>query len=341
MTTRVTSGSEARFAPGTINLVNIGLMLASLVIALCAPFELLLFSWVALGPLHYLTEISWLHDRKYFSQRATDPFVLLAISAALVLGTSSVVGKYALDPLLRWNPELTFLALGLAAIFAFVRSIGWRAVLAVPVCLVAWAIHGSLTSIFVFSLYVPTLVHVFLFTGCFLLVGARKNPAPFGLTAFCVFVLCGIATVLSSRLPLPFAPSVLAKAHYHFDSIVAIVSHHLGLADPPAGMERHPWFPFSSREAIFTSGAAIATARFVAFAYTYHYLNWFSKTSIIRWHAIPRGRGVAIVLLWIGAILLYVVDFEVGLAVLFFLSLAHVLLEFPLNHKTFAALLRH
>src|SRR6185369_6487797 len=37
-----------------------------------------------------------------------------------------------------------------------------------------------------------------------------------------------------------------------------------------------------------------AIGRFLGFAYTYHYLNWFSKTGIIGWHRIGRGRGAAI-----------------------------------------------
>src|SRR2546427_4816034 len=51
-----------------INYLNIGLMLLSLGVAFFIPFELFLFSYAILGPLHYLTEISWLHERKYFTE---------------------------------------------------------------------------------------------------------------------------------------------------------------------------------------------------------------------------------------------------------------------------------
>ena len=46
--------------------VHLGLMLLALAIAYALPFELLLLSYAILGPVHYLTEISWLHDRRYF-----------------------------------------------------------------------------------------------------------------------------------------------------------------------------------------------------------------------------------------------------------------------------------
>jgi hypothetical protein len=37
-------------------------------------------------------------------------------------------------------------------------------------------------------------------------------------------------------------------------------------------------------------GRPIGALRFIAFAYTYHYLNWFSKTDIIRWHVVSQRR---------------------------------------------------
>jgi len=46
--------------------IHLGLMLLALAVAYVLPFELLLLSYAILGPVHYLTEISWLHDRKYF-----------------------------------------------------------------------------------------------------------------------------------------------------------------------------------------------------------------------------------------------------------------------------------
>ena len=41
-----------------------------------------------------------------------------------------------------------------------------------------------------------------------------------------------------------------------------------------------------------------------------------------------------------GAIAIYLRDWRVGLDVLFFLSLLHVLLEFPLNHQSFVGIAR-
>ena len=86
---------------------------------------------------------------------------------------------------------------------------------------------------------------------------------------------------------------------------------------------------------IFSSTTGIMVMRFIAFAYTYHYLNWFSKTSIIKWHLVDRRYLIATLAIWITSIVVYAYDYHTGLKLLFFLSFLHVFLEFPLNIKTF------
>jgi hypothetical protein len=50
-----------------LDYVNIGLLIFSCILAFIMPFELFLFAYGVLGPLHYLTEISWLHDKNYYA----------------------------------------------------------------------------------------------------------------------------------------------------------------------------------------------------------------------------------------------------------------------------------
>jgi hypothetical protein len=61
-------------------------MLAALALTYIVPFELLLLAYVVLGPAHYATEISWLHDRKYFLPQSGIAVALatLAIIAAMI-----------------------------------------------------------------------------------------------------------------------------------------------------------------------------------------------------------------------------------------------------------------
>ncbi|MBL8293395.1 MAG: hypothetical protein JNN08_16220 [Bryobacterales bacterium] len=88
----------------------------------------------------------------------------------------------------------------------------------------------------------------------------------------------------------------------------------------------------AAMDQVFSSGTGRTVMRFIAFAYTYHYLNWFSKTSIIKWHEVGMPRLIAVTAIWIGSIGLYMYDYALGFKFLFCLSLLHVYLEFPLNH---------
>ena len=68
-----------------INHLNTGLMMASVAIAAVVPFELFLFAYAILGPAHYLTQISWLHDRNYFTTGRWDFVFLLLLTVPLAL----------------------------------------------------------------------------------------------------------------------------------------------------------------------------------------------------------------------------------------------------------------
>ena len=85
---------------------------------------------------------------------------------------------------------------------------------------------------------------------------------------------------------------------------------------------------------IFGTQAGFMVMRFIAFAYTYHYLNWFSKTSVIQWHKVPRKTLSIVIAVWIISVAIYAYDFMLGLKWLFLLSFLHVLLEFPLNYRS-------
>ena len=74
---------------------------------------------------------------------------------------------------------------------------------------------------------------------------------------------------------------------------------------------------------IYNTNAGFVIMRFVAFAYTYHYLNWFSKTSVIKWHQVPKATLIGTIVIWLASIALYLHDYNQGLKVLFFLSFLH------------------
>ena len=75
---------RALSATERLDLLNIGLMGVACAVAFVVPFELFLFSYAILGPLHYLTEISWLHDQKYYLPDRRFALGLLLLTALLV-----------------------------------------------------------------------------------------------------------------------------------------------------------------------------------------------------------------------------------------------------------------
>ena len=76
-----------------------------------------------------------------------------------------------------------------------------------------------------------------------------------------------------------------------------------------------------------------------AFAYTYHYLNWFSKTELLQWHRIARVRLYPMIVLYVAALGLYAYDYWLGFLVLQFLAFVHVVAEFPLELKVIQGVL--
>jgi hypothetical protein len=175
-----------------------------------------------------------------------------------------------------------------------------------------------------FAVFLPTLIHVYVFTAAFMLLGALRNRSIPGLIAFVLLLAIG-AGLLAYQPPTAGAISDDLKSHYGlFVELNRYFAHLLGSS--PGDFD-----PYSS-----PLGHAIM--RFIAFAYTYHYLNWFSKTSIIKWHKVDRARLGSVFVLWIIAVLLYWKDYKIGFVALYTLSFLHVFLEFPLNWRSFSDL---
>ena len=63
--------------------IHFALMVAAVGLADVFPFELVLLAYVFLGPAHYLTEISWLHDRKYFLPHRGIALALIVVALAV------------------------------------------------------------------------------------------------------------------------------------------------------------------------------------------------------------------------------------------------------------------
>ena len=455
-----------------INYFNIGLMLMSAVFAFLMPFETFLFAYAFLGPLHYLTEISWLHDKQYFTKGKYDFTFLLMIGVVLSIAAFANDFRFlnfdlypplvdAKTDFVSWYYSMSIgdisimLALFSAVLFVLFKDIKLKLVSILIMYLIVYfsfnldmdllgifilmAIFSAALYVFVKNLYlkiaciallyagiyyayspdwfgldteflsqeeiieaqsekgkfknssvvfaltslVPTLIHVYVFTGLFMLFGALKSRSKTGLLSIVFFL--AVPFILVKVIPVNkqgnYLSSYGTEAYYadgsgFFNTNVSIMRQFelsenmtnndyidyfvkdsvekerlmvmfqdslnkdfiiqneehpnfmkpIALADVKQGNYKDNWW-----SAVFLSSAGIMLMRFIAFAYLYHYLNWFSKTEIIRWHKVPKIRFVGVIALWIVACGLYIYDYAIGLSFLFFLSFTHVLLEFPLN----------
>lgn len=303
-----------------LNALNIGLMLFAMAAAFAAPFYLFLLAYAILGPLHYLTEISWLHDRRYFApsplHRRGWLTLLLATGGVMVVGYVSDLLSRPLSPAAEIGMFL--LVFAAAGVVSFVR----HPVNAIAICAVAGTgilFLSSSPMYGVIAYLLMTIVHVFVFTAIFILAGAMRTRSRSGYLSLAVFAGCTTALLLAKIPVWQQAGTEVRSLYSTFQQLNLILLQFTGWA--------------ASR---LYGEAGIRIMRFIAFAYTYHYLNWFSKTSVIRWHEISPRRGVMIAAGWLSCLAAYAVSFRTGFAVSYCLSVLHVMLEFPLNHQAMA-----
>jgi hypothetical protein len=324
-----------------VNYLNAGLMILSAALAVIFPFELFLLAYAILGPLHYLTEISWLHDKGYYTQGKRDSWFLIAACVAVSLFYFGVIA-----PAPKGASEFFgYLAFVAALLFVLFKSPAARLGVLLLAGFAAFFFASSSYFVVLFGILLPTLIHVFVFTGLFLLAGALKGRSLSGLVS--LFVFAGIAVWFLFFQPscAGYQVSDYVKNSYGYfqedgkvkgfislNYFVAKFFHLNGMAQPTGALSD---FVRTLNDFLYHNPKALSIMSFIAFAYTYHYFNWFSKTSIIRWHEVPRSRILAVVLIWAASLALYAKSYALGLQWLFFLSLVHVFLEFPLNHLTF------
>lgn len=313
-----------------LNYLNIGLMLLTAVAAFARPFELFLIAYTFLGPLHYLTEISWLHDRNYYTRGKHDYLVLVALAIIVTIVVTQIIPGIP-----DWvRVPTTYIAFGVALVFVLAGKLWPRLIcFAALFATSGLVLHNDfLRSLF--DVLLPTIVHVFVFTGLFILIGALKSRSISGVSSLVVFCLCALSFFIFGANDTAGNVGALARKIY-----AAFTQLNYSLMTPFSqqnlSVPANAWqFVIFVNFKLYQSPLALAIMRLIAFAYTYHYLNWFSKTSIIQWHNIPRSRFIGVIVIWIASLGVFACNYQLGLRCLFFLSFTHVLLEFPLNHLT-------
>jgi hypothetical protein len=302
----------------TVHHINSGLIILSCIVAFYIPFELFLFSYAVLGPLHYLTEIGWLHKKNYFTKGKFD-FIYLTVACCILV-------YWNFYPPKKQDLMADCILLGAlgSIIFVFIKDWLYRFAL-IALTLITISFLNNFPSYFVWcAIFLPTIIHVFIFTWVFMLFGVLKERSWAGVLSLVILIGCGILLFVIQPQSLNYTVSEYTQKSY---SQFVLLNVNL--------VEFFNMDKFTKFAEVFNTNAGFVVMRFIAFAYTYHYLNWFSKTSVIKWHQVPKHILITTIGIWLLAVGIYAYDYTVGMNVLFFLSFLHVFLEFPLNVVAF------
>jgi hypothetical protein len=278
---------------------HLALMLAALALTYVVPFELLLLAYVVLGPAHYATEISWLHDRNYFlPQRG------IALGLAVIAIVAAVIDNA------NWFGFVMWAAFVICALIAAAKTVIQTMLLfALAVALTIWMLTNG-ASLAVLGILLPTLIHVSLFTLVFMALGAFRSGARFQWLLIAIYIAAIVLIFAMPPTAGSLVPSFAKAAHDYFANVAPALSRLFGI----------PGLSLDNR-----------LVGLLAFVYTYHYLNWFIKAEVIRWNVFTPRRLALVAGASAASTALYFYDYAYGFSVLLALSLAHIVLEFPLN----------
>jgi hypothetical protein len=150
---------------------------------------------------------------------------------------------------------------------AFMKDTFYRFIAFIFICATAFV---SKSAFLLFSVFMPTLIHVFLFTGLFMLYGALKGRSKSGYLSCVLFFLVPFIFIYYTPDSLPLS----GYAFTHYQKFWIVNFETIKLFDISSVL------PASTMsgvliKTVFTTQTGMIVMRFIAFAYTYHYLNWF------------------------------------------------------------------
>lgn len=308
--------------------LNIGLIVISLILAIYFPLRLFLFAYATLGPLHYLTEINWLDKKEYYAKNKNWLFVGVLITILVVLptflkqfgissGDSNKLVKWMVD----WSYAFTFIGIVLAIGFVYLRKWIYLIILCFVGVVMAIFLNNVESYTMIMGLMIPTVLHVYLFTVLFMLYGALKAKSTWGYVSVVLALIVPIVIYLldldqQSYLFPDALKSIFTTNNFHVTN--TLFAKFMGFSDGTS------FFFYETME--------LKILIFMAFIYVYHYLNWFSKTTVIGWHKnLTTKRTIAIGVIWVALVVLFAMDYKTGFIIALFFSFLHVFLELPLN----------
>jgi len=326
-----------------IDIINTGLIVISIALAYLFPLELFILSYAILGPLHYFTEINWIKDQHYFLDQKSI-WLIFAIALSLIFSIPYLLNldllaslfsslKDQKETVLEYKKYINWtLFIGLIAAFSllFFKKVKYiLGTLALGI-FIAVLLNSNQSYNILFGTFLPTIIHVYFFTILFMLFGTLKSGNLIGFVNVVLVLLVPLFFIYIQVNPKEYSFTPLYK-----ETFLASKFHHLNAIIAKLFKLKNE-LSFYFYELI-----DLKIQMFIAFAYTYHYLNWFSKTTVIGWHKkITTKKATLIGGLWILSIAIYFYDYKIGFAFTLFYSVLHVILEFPLNILTIKSLFK-
>jgi hypothetical protein len=315
-----------------IDRLNIFLLLLSLTLAFIIPFKLFLFSYAVLGPLHYLTEINWLKQKNFFVK--DQKWILVFVILTLIISIPSLLyvpifsGINELPFIKNLNISITgstdvilltllFFAIGLVYLTKWQHILLFLTISLIAAKLITKYI---LFSYVIVGIFLPTIIHVYFFTLLFMILGTLNSKNTEGVIGIVILVLAPAIIFMSNVDPNFYlnaeSTSAISTAkNFRFIQFLTEKFENANVTDQ-----------------VLLSLVGVKVQIFTAFCYTYHYLNWFSKTSVIGWHKnVSKPKFILILFVWTAIVALFWYNYETAYLALFFLAILHIILEFPLN----------
>ncbi|WP_055443204.1 hypothetical protein [Lacinutrix himadriensis] len=322
-----------------IDKLNLILILASFTLACFLPFEFFLFAYAFLGPLHYLTETNWIADKNYFVSNSYWKYLVLA--AAIIYSIPYVFSLSILSKLINesaiafliykigeYSNFVLFFILISAVLALFYKTYKVFVFSFIIAILLSFWTYTTEAYLLINGVLLPTIIHVYLFTLLFMMYGVKKKKSIYGILNIILIIALPLSLIFLDTGIFNYQFSEGVKNTYlnnNFHLLNANLAKLFGV--------------YEDLKFFFYEKIDLKIQIFIAFAYIYHYLNWFSKTTIIGWHKqLTTKKALGILGIWIVILLCYLYDYRLGLVISIFLSVSHVMLEFPLNIITIKSL---
>jgi hypothetical protein len=218
----------AKMQTKQIDLLNIFLLLISLVLSFKLPFELFLFSYAVLGPLHYLTEIQWLKDKNYFiaDKKWALIFTVFAIIMSFILLAIQIsFSKTLIDTTFIKSiiPQILFLYnLIIISLLVFAISLVYFKETTDIITFFVFGVVAGFISLnylsftaFVMGSFLPTIIHVYLFTLLFMVFGTMNKGSLAGKVAIIILILGQFIYFCNKPFLISYKTNITKRANFY------------------------------------------------------------------------------------------------------------------------------